>query len=332
MKISPGIRAFLLTLCASGFLVSGGAAQIQPPKGPVPPPKFKAPEPLKMPSGPKQPSLVSFRVTDGPFLGFEGSTARPTKIEAELANFDPKADTFFRPSLWAPGCYPNGLFPSSEPGGSPYKVKWDIGFFGIENSGKRCPMEIHPYREGMAPPIAAGEIRLPSLETYTITHTWDLLNFTTPSGKKLSASASKGPLVPCELGSVGTAGTFSTGVVNDNGDLSFQLRNGLFQEDCRFETSTALVVKPGWFVKKVDWQFTSDSLCNAGNSQFGLQASSGQTVTFFFDSTAIFQVRFEATCRPDESHREKNSHLYKARLVSIELVGPPGQKWQDAFK
>jgi hypothetical protein len=331
VKISPGIRGLLLALGASALLAGSGAAQIQPPKGPPPPPTFKGPGTLKVVPGPKVPRLVSFRIIDGPFLGFEVMSARPTKIEAELADFDPKADTFFRPSLWAPGCRAGGLFPSSEPGGNPYKVRWDFAFFGIENSGKRCPMEIHPYREGMAPPIAAGEIQLPSLETYTITHTWDLLNFTTPSGKKLTASASKGPL-PCELGSVGTAGTFSTGVVNDNGDLSFQLRNGLFQEDCRFETSTALVVKSGWFVKKVDWQFTSDSLCNAGNSQFGVQVSSGQTVTFFFDSTAVFQVRFDATCRPDESHREKNSHLYKARLVSIELVGPPGQKWQDAFK
>jgi hypothetical protein len=331
MKIARGIRACLLTLCASTLLVSGGAAQIPPQKGPIQQPKYKGPDTLKMPSGPKQPSLVSFRVTDGPFLGFEVTSARPTKIEAELSNFDPQADRMFRPSLWAPGCFPNGLFPSSEPGGNPYKVKWDFPFFGIENSGKRCPMEIHPYREGMAQPIAAGEIRLPSLETYTITHTWDLLNFTTPSGKKLTASASKGPL-PCELASVGTAGTFATGVVNDNGDLSFQLRNGLLQEDCRFETSTALEVKQGWFVKKVDWQFTSDSHCNAFNRQFATQAGSGQTVTFFFDQTAVFKVKFEATCVPDESHREKNSHLYKARLASIELVGPPGQKWQDAFK
>jgi len=125
---------------------------------------------------------------------------------------------------------------------------------------------------------------------------------------------------------------FTTGVVNDTGDLSFQLRNGLIREDCAFQTSTALVVKPNWFVKKVDWQITSDSICNAFNREFATQASSGQTVTFFFDSTAIFQVRFEATCMPDERDRTKNSHLYKARLARIELVGPPGQKWQDAFK
>jgi hypothetical protein len=223
-----------------------------------------------------------------------------------------------------------GLFPSSEPGGSPYKVKWEFPFFGLERPGKHCAVEIHPYRETMSPPLAAGEIRLPRLETYTITHTWDLLNFTTPSGKKLLASARKGPL-PCEPGSVGTAGTFSTGVVNDSGDLSFQLRNGLFQEDCRFETSTALVVKSDWVVEKVDWQITSDSR-NAFNREFGIQASSGETVTFFFDSTAVFQIRFDATCRPDENHRERNSQLYMARLTRIELVGPPGQRWQNAFK
>jgi hypothetical protein len=331
MKSVVGIRAAVFALVASLAVVGSGAAQLPPPRLP-PPSQPQIPPPAVKPRAPglQQPRLVSIRVTDGPFLGFGISSDRPTKIEAELADFDPTAERLFRPSLFAPGCHAGGLMPTSEPGGTPYKVRWDFTFSGIENSGKRCAIEIHPYGSRTLP-LPAGEIQLPRLETYTITKTWDLLSFTTPSGKKLLASGSKGPL-PCELGSIGTAGTFATGVVNDNGDLSFQLRNGLLQEDCSFQTSTALAVKQGWLVRKVDWQFTSDSHCNAFNREFGIQASSGQTVTFFFDPTAIFQVRFDATCKPDETDRTKNNHLYKAKLSRIELVGPPGQTWRDAFK
>ena len=332
MTSSTPSRLLLVVFVAQALVATPGSALAPTPR-PTPQVRQRSqvPSAVKTSPGPKQPRLVSFRVTDGPYLGFGRSADRPTKIEAVLADFDPNAQKFFRPALFARGCRNGGLEPASEPGGNPYKVKWDFTFSGAENSGKQCAMQIEPYGPD-GPSIAAATITLPRVQTYTIANTWDLLSFTTPSAKKLAASANKGGTIPCELASVGTAGTFSTGVVNDGGDLSFQLRNGLLREDCEFQTSTALVVRPEYFVAKVDWQFTEDPLCTAGGQEFGIQTSSGQTVTFFSDDSSVFQVRFDATCMPNSKDLPRNSHLYKARLASIEILGPAGHRWQDAFR
>jgi hypothetical protein len=279
--------------------------------------------------GVRAPSVVSFRVIDGPYLSVSTSRERDTIFEATLENYDPAQSHGFGPSLWADGCRNGGLVATSQPGGSPYRVRWEFGFSGRENSGRTCVMQIQAYVD--SPKIAVGSVTLPTLQTYTISSTADLLGFTTPSGVHVAASASKG-ILPCELGSVGTAGTFSTGVVTEAGDLTFQLRNGVLQEDCEFKTSNALVVKPEWAVTSVNWQFTTDANCSDGNSRFATQAISGQTVTFFFDEGAIFKVDFQVTCRPDSKDSLRNSHLYKARLADVQLVGPPGHRWQDAFK
>lgn len=278
------------------------------------------------------PRVVSFRVTDGPYLRPSTSRGKDTKIEIELADFEPPAGALMQPSLWAGACSTSGLFATSTPGGSPYKLRWDYSFSGVENSGKTCAMELR-FNGGTGLRLAAGTLTLPTLQTYTISTTADLLNLTTSSGVRVSASATKNNLIlPCELASVGTAGTFATGVVNEGGDLTFQLRNGLLQENCVFATNNPLLVKADWSVKAATWQFTTDANCSDGNARFAIQASSGQTVTFFFDETAIFKVRFEVSCRPDSTDLPRNNHLYKARLAEVQLVGPAGQRWQDAFK
>ena len=257
------------------------------------------------------------------------SRGRFTRIEVDLADFNPAADTRFRPSLWAEGCQTFGLGPASQPGGNPYRIKYDFAFYP-QDSGKHCVMKVWIYQSFDPDKTTAGEIDVPRFETYTISDTWDLLDFTTPSGKRLAASGSKGG-IPCQLGSVGTAGTFATGVVKEGGDLTFQLRNGLLDEACTFTTSPALVVKDDWAVTSVQWDFTEDSLCSAVN-KFATQASSGQTVTFFSDESAVFAVKFDALCRPNGNDLPKNSHVFKARLSSVKVAGPAGKTARDAFK
>lgn len=289
----------------------------------------------------KKARVTSFQLKSPATIDFDQVGRRSTRIEIELADFDPTVETFSRPSLWSLGCLPAGqtiatgrgpseedVLPSKRVVGNPSRFVYDFNFIGAELSGRRCAMEIRPYGSNQAP-VPAGEVTLPTVATYVISNTADLLNFTSPSGTRITATASKGVL-PCQLASVGTAGTFATGVVMEGNDLSFQLRNGLLREDCEFQTSNGLAVKDGWFLKAVDWQFTRDSLCTA--NEFGYQFSSGSLVTFFRDSTAIFKVRFQATCMPDSKNSTQNSHLYKARLASVQLIGPAGQQWQDAFK
>ncbi|MCM3875586.1 MAG: hypothetical protein NEA02_04120 [Thermoanaerobaculia bacterium] len=277
----------------------------------------------------KKPRVTSFRVTDGPHIRPSDSRGKDTKIEVELADFDPSAETSFRPSLNAPGCRNGGLLPTSEAGGTPYKLKYDYDFVGVDLSGKTCAMEVRPYLSSSIV-AAAGSVHLPSLETYTISDTWDLLDFTTPSGKKLSATASKGGL-PCQLLSVGSAGTFSTGVVKEGGDLTFQLRNGALDEACAFTTNPGLLVRDDWAVKSVDWNFTEDSLCFAVN-KLAIQASSGSPVSFFFDESAVFAARIDGRCKPNGNDLPRNSHVFKARLSSVKVIGPAGKTWRDAFK
>ena len=281
----------------------------------------------------KQPHVTALVLLSPAQIAFSTDGNHATHIEVDLTDFDATADPAgSRPSLWTTNCNPNstpsGLMTQSETAGSPYKVKFDYTFFGIEQSGRHCSMQIQPYFQADLK-IQAGEVVMPVYATYNIANTWDLTQFTTASGKKMSASGHNGPL-PCELGSAGKQGAIATGVVNDGGDLSFQLRNGLFQENCEFLTASELTVKDDWFVKSVDWQFTRDANCGA--MEFATQIPSGQTVTFFSDTRSIFAIRFDATCMPDAADLTNNRHLYKAKLGSVVLNGPAGQDWHNAFK
>ncbi len=322
------IRAAFFLRFRVGLAVRGAlAARAAPAQIPTPALPRPALPPLRAVARPR---VVSFKVTDGPYLKPSSWRGRSTKIEIELADYSPPADRFFHPTLWAPGCVSGGAYPSSEPGGVPYRLRYDVDFVGVDNSGKRCAVEIHPNGLDATPSLAAGEVRLPALETYTLGDTWDLLDFRTPSGKKLAATASKGVL-PCQLGSVGTAGTFATGIVKEGGDLTFQLRNGLLDEACTFTTGPALLVRDDWAVKSVQWDFTEDALCRAAD-KLATQASSGRTVTFFFDESAVFAVTFDALCKPNPADPPRNDHVFKARLASIKVVGPAGKTGRDAFK
>lgn len=268
----------------------------------------------------KRPRVASFRVTEGPHLKYESDQDLPrTSIEVELADFNAYADSSYRPRLFVSGCQERGHPPTSEPGGNPWKLKYDLSFTGIDLSGKRCVMEVRPYGVD-GPRLAGGESTLPRLSIYRIESTWDLLDAMNSSGKKLlSAIASRGG-VPCQAVSVGTAGNFATGVVKHEGDFTFQLRNGAVREDCIFETSPSLTVRRDWYVKSATWKFVTDSLCD----DHGHGTS--------YDHTTIPKVRFEAHCKPDLDHLPKNSHLYRAQLDRIELVGPAGKTWQEGFK
>ncbi len=283
----------------------------------------------------KRPQVTALRVITTPRIAFIAGQNRDVTIELDVADFDPsvvRGD--FLPSLWSSNCIPNGFSAVGQgvqtmTPGTPYKMRFGYTFLGIELSGHHCSMQLKPYFDAGSVMVQAGEVVLPTYTANTITSTWDLTQLTTASGKKMSASSHNGP-APCELASVGKQGTFSTGVVNDGGALSFQLRNGLLQENCEFLTSTGLQVKDDWFVKTVDWQFTRDSNCTA--TEFGTQLPSGQTVSFFGDSQSIFAVRFQATCVPEPADLTNNRHLYKARLASVVLIGPAGQDWHNAFK
>jgi hypothetical protein len=283
-----------------------------------------------------RPTVTSFRVLGTPAIDLtDHGSGAATTVEVSLTGYVPGLE---QPALRFPDCEPetNRTFrrPTREIPGSPYRILFDKHFVR-EYSGRNCTAELHPYSflVGTPPPsrysVTVGRVQLPSVASYTIEDTEDLLDHTTPSGRKLQATASKG-LAPCQLGSVGSAGTFSTGVVRSGGDLTFQLRNGLLIENCEFKTTPALEVRDGWRMERVDWSFSETSLCSG--EEFALQQPGGALVSVFRNDDFLYPVAFQATCRTNSNDLPRNSHVYLARLARVVVLGPAGQRWQDAFK
>jgi hypothetical protein len=282
-----------------------------------------------------RPTVVGFRLLSAPAIDLsDHGTGTPTAMEVTLANYIPG---IAKPMLRSPDCDdsppPTRSFrgPEQEIPGATHRIVFEE-HFGPSQSGKRCTLELHPYNflSGAIPGRYAtsfGTVQLPSIASYAIENTQELLDYTTPSGRKLQATASKGAL-PCQIASVGTAGTFPTGVVREGGDLTFQLRNGLLAEQCEFKTTPTLEVRSGWRISKVEWTFGETSLCNA--QEFGFQ--NGSPVSLFGDDSAVYPVLFQAQCSPNSNDLPKNSHRYLARLSRVVLMGPAGQNWKDAFK
>jgi hypothetical protein len=282
-----------------------------------------------------RPTLVGFRTLNAPTIDLTDlGTGSATVIEVSLSNYVPG---MAKPMLRSPDCEDGPASqrsfrgPKQEIPGQTHRIVFEE-HFGAAHSGRRCTLELHPYSYLSGPipgryAMTVGQVQLPAVATYTIEDTQELLDHTSPSGRKLQASASRGP-APCQLASVGTAGTFSTGVVRDGGDLTFQLRNGALVEQCEFKTSPALEVRSGWRVKKVEWSFGETSLCGA--QEFGFQG--GSPVSYFGDDAALYPVLFQARCNPNSNDLPRNSHRYIARLTRVVLMGPAGQHWKEAFK
>lgn len=282
-----------------------------------------------------RPTVTAFRLLSPPVIDLtDYGSGSATTLEVSLQAYVPGLE---QAKLRFPNCEPstNMAFrrPTREIAGNPHRIVFDEHFLR-EYSGRNCTAELHPYGFiGSSAPtryaVTTGSVQLPQVATYTIEDTEDLLDHTTPSGKKLQATASKG-IAPCQLGSVGSAGTFSTGVVRSGGDLTFQLRNGLLAEQCEFKTTPALEVRDGWRVENVEWSFSETSLCSG--EEFARQQPGGALVSVFRNADFVYPVVFQATCNPNANDPPRNSHRYMARLARVVLLGPAGKRWQDGFR
>lgn len=145
------------------------------------------------------------------------------------------------------------FFPSGVPA---FELPADRNTAGnlVALSGKTCPLKLDFYPSGGIIPTGKF-ITLSSVALHTIANTKDLLAFTTPSGKTLTASATGSCGSPL---SIGSAGTFNVGVVNANNDISFHICNGVFSADCIFQTAPSLTVRKGWTIMADNWKGDSD--------------------------------------------------------------------------
>lgn len=130
---------------------------------------------------------------------------------------------------------------------------------------------------------------------------------------------------------MGTAGSFSVGIVKYGKDVSFQLRNGLINSSCRFETTPRLKLRPGWVLTEVDRNIEKDMYCypSINHTEF----SPGH---WGFDPPLnpkyLNRIRIDAICVVDSKDRANNKHLFRGTLREVILVGPYGQPWTMAFE
>lgn len=196
-------------------------------------------------------------------------------------------------------------------------------------SGRRCALDVSIG--GIEPRLSTGlSIQFPTIAKYTIENTWELQNYSTPSGKTFKASVHGLPGA-CGPLSLGTAGSFPIGVVKHDNDISFQLRNGLMNLGCDFMTSPRLQVKDGWQITEIDWSVSQGNHCLASISHVEWAPGHwGQGPPL--NPEYLDRVKTAVHCVVDEQDRARNSHLFRAVLRKIVLVGPPGQSWRAAFR
>ncbi len=286
-----------------------------------------------------RPTVTGMRILEGPWIGV------PSRIELTISNFqglEGQPVNLKSSECWTLGTrgpkFPsrggtaNVVFPVTfRPGGDVASLPGSTTTERlVALSNKTCPLEL-----SMSQPVSVSlptgkTVKLPRVWTKTISKTWDLTTHTTPSGKKFRADATI-PLGICGPLSVGTAGSFPVGIVKYNNDVSFQLRNGLINSSCRFETKPRLKLRPGWVLTDVDWKIEKDTYCYPGiiHTEF----NPGQ---WGYDPPLnpkyLDRIRVEATCVVASNDRANNKHLFRGTLREVTLVGPYGQPWTMAFE
>ncbi|MDH5575992.1 MAG: hypothetical protein OEY80_10945 [Nitrospirota bacterium] len=288
-----------------------------------------------------KPQVESIQILDGPWIG------APSTIRVTLGNLTPPLANA-ELSLISPACWTQGQKKSLPPSGGSAIIDFPITFrpSGVVAdlpgntdterlaalSGKTCPLELSFWSPNLGHFPSGHSVTLPQVSIYTITNTWDLTTHTTPSNNKFGGTVS--PPIGCLPTSIGKAGSFPIGVVNADGDFSFQLRNGALPVECHYETTQPLETKPGWVISELDWHFSGDTSCHlsgANTVQFEWSPNHWG-VNAFHDATRLYRMKFNAACEVTPNDPTNNNHVFSATLRSINLVGPRNQTWRNAFK
>lgn len=327
LKILRSTSTAIRVLVPESAVTRGGALTVQYPGSQV----ATLSENFRVHPRPKFSNLVFHQ---GPGIG------AATEMEISIANFSGLEGSKL---TWWSNCWSNGRGDSHMPanGGTP-KIRLSVRL-GLNDpalgpteeltalSGRRCSLDVSIGH--MRERVATGlSFQLPAVARYTIENTWELQGYSTPSGKNFKASVSGLPGA-CGPLSLGTAGSYPIGVVSFENDISFQLRNGLINLSCEFTTSPRLRVKDGWQITEVDWVTTSspDYRCRADIEYVefapGLWGYRPPLNPEYLD-----RIKTVAACIVDTQDRARNSHLFRAVLRKIVLVGPPGQSWRAAFR
>ena len=281
----------------------------------------------------RRPAVTRFQILNSPVVNIGAAPPVATRFRVSVADYAADlypGDSNRQPKIRFPDCDPNNAARvTSVVPGNPTQIDLEFAFGPDSFPGGPCTAVFFPYGtiDHFYRPkfnvTLPGRVQLPALAEYVIENTSQLLTYTSPTGRAMRASASNGGL-PCQSLSVGIAGTFTTGIIDDGGDLAFVLRSGPIWETCVFRTTGALEVLGDWRVEKVEWTWALDSSkrCYTSNASPLPNAERVPTVEF----------RFDCPWARDSLQRPDNSLYIKARLARVVLRGPANRSWQQGFK
>lgn len=180
-----------------------------------------------------------------------------------------------------------------------------------------------PFRRLRIPPLpaliaaaalaaAAGADSGSTPRTYRVEQTWQIAPLLAPERVAVEPDA-----IALGCG----AGDSDAGVLRIGEDLAFQTRAGPLATRCRFRTR-GLELRAGWRLGAVVWRPTGllGGLCRVRDLSVDADTD-----------TRVAERRFEIACAPSRSRDTGQDHAARAVLERIELVGPPGGDWRDAF-
>lgn len=192
-----------------------------------------------------------------------------------------------------------------------------LHFVYPESHGQTCPLhvDVGTLDDLRIHSVPAGSVHVEDGQTYTIEHTWQIM----PWVSSITATRINAADAPCSGMSAGLAGIIPIGAVEYEQDISFNLRSGINQPECTFDSSQPYrTLKKGWAIIGRKWQVTrargESDACTAAYST-GMPEG-----TWFY-------VHSQMRCGggPD------NNNGVRLTLQRLTLLGPPNSSPLDAF-
>ena len=217
------------------------------------------------------------------------------------------------------GVSPETMMPQEvTPVGGRATLSVPLRFTSVEGRGRTCAINV-----GLATPddpffrpVPGASVAVAQGQTYTIEHTWDLK----PWISEITPTRINAPDAPCSGMSAGLSGLIPIGAAEYDHDLSFNLRSGIHQPECTFDSAQPYRrLKRGWAIIDRRWKTVrargESDACSISN--YSVSEPSG----------GYFYVHSQMRCGggPD------NDNGVRLILERLTLTGPPNGSALDAF-
>ena len=204
------------------------------------------------------------------------------------------------------------------PAGGRASYSIQLHFVYPESHGQTCALhvEVGTLDDRKIRNVSAGSVHVEDGQTYTIENTWQIM----PWVSSITATRINAPNAPCTGMSAGLAGLIPIGPVEFEQDISFNLRSGINQPECTFDSSQPYrTLKKGWAIVDRKWKVErargDSDACNVA------------TYSSTMPEGTWFYVHSQLRCGggPD------NNNGIRLTLQRLTLLGPPNSSPLDAF-